>query len=82
VWVDAVLENLFIVVRALFRQRGVMELGARFGVIEVMGEETLARILVLDYEDVVLIGIRVLEQLGLEVDSTTGRLKETKIYLL
>jgi predicted aspartyl protease len=59
-----------------------MELGARFGVIEVMGEETLARILVLDYEDVVLIGIRVLEQLGLEVDSTTGRLKETKIYLL
>jgi predicted aspartyl protease len=59
-----------------------MELGARFGVLEVMGEETLARILVLDYEDVVLIGIRVLEQLGLEVDSTTGRLKETKIYLL
>jgi predicted aspartyl protease len=59
-----------------------MELGARFGVIEVVGEETLARILVLDYEDVVLIGIRVLEQLGLEVDSTTGRLKETKIYLL
>jgi len=38
--------------------------------------------LVLDYEGAALIGIRVLEQLGLEVDSTTGRLKETKIYLL
>jgi predicted aspartyl protease len=59
-----------------------MELGARFGVVEVLGEEALARILVSGYEGAALIGIRVLEQLGLEVDSTTGRLKETKIYLL
>ena len=62
--------------------RGVTELGACFGVVEIMGEETPARILVSDEVDTVLIGITVLEQLGLEVDPVTGKLKKTKLLLL
>ena len=62
--------------------KGVAELEARFGVVEVMGEETPARILVSDGVDTVLIGITVLEQLGLEVDPVTGKLKKTKLLLL
>ena len=62
--------------------RGVTELEACFGVVEIMGEETPARILVSDEVDTVLIGITVLEQLGLEVDPVTGKLKKTKLLLL
>jgi clan AA aspartic protease len=62
--------------------RGVAELEACFGVVEIMGEETPARILVSDEVDTVLIGITVLEQLGLEVDPVTGKLKKTKLLLL
>ena len=62
--------------------KGVAELEARFGVVEIMGEETPARILVSDRVDTVLIGITVLEQLGLEVDPVTGKLKKTKLLLL
>jgi len=61
--------------------KGVVELEARFGFIEIMGEETPARILVSDEVNTVLIGITVLEQLGLEVE-VTGKLKKTKLLLL
>jgi predicted aspartyl protease len=47
-----------------------------------MGEGTPARILVSDDIDTVLIGITTLEQLGLEVDPITGKLKKTRILLL
>jgi len=40
------------------------------------------RTLISDYEGEMLISSRVLEQLGLEVDLTIGRLRETKIYPL
>jgi len=46
-----------------------------------MGEETPARILVSDEVNTVLIGVTVLEQLGLEVE-VTGKLKKTKLLLL
>jgi clan AA aspartic protease len=62
--------------------KGVTELEACFGVVGIMGEETPARILVSDELDTVIIGITVLEQLGLEVDPTTGKLKKTKLLLL
>jgi len=62
--------------------KGVTELEACFGVVEIMGEETPARILVSDEVNTVLIGITVLEQLGLEVDPGTGKLKKTKLLLL
>lgn len=53
-----------------------------FLIVGVMGEETPARILVSDEIDTVFIDITVLEQLGLEVDPTTGKLKKTKLLLL
>jgi clan AA aspartic protease len=62
--------------------KGVTELEARFGFVEIMGEETPARILVSDELDNVIIGVTVLEQLGLEVDPVTGGLKKTRLLLL
>ncbi len=50
--------------------------------LKVLGEETFMRTLISDYEGEMLIDSRVLEQLGLEVDLTIGRLRETKIYPL
>ena len=47
-----------------------------------MGGETPAGILVSDEVNTVLIGITVPEQLGLEVDPVTGKLRETKLLLL
>jgi predicted aspartyl protease len=62
--------------------KGVVELEARFGFIEIMGGETPAGILVSDEVNTVLIGITVFEQLGLEVDPVTGKLRKTKLLLL
>jgi clan AA aspartic protease len=61
--------------------RGVAELEVCHGVVEIMGEETPARILVSDEVGAVLIGITVFEQLGLEVDLVTRELKKTKLLL-
>ena len=47
-----------------------------------MGKRAASQILVSDDVDLVLIGVLTLEALGLEVDPTTGRLKETEILLL
>jgi predicted aspartyl protease len=47
-----------------------------------MGRKASSQILVSDDVDLVLIGVLTLEALGLEVDPTTGRLKETEILLL
>ena len=62
--------------------KGATELSECFGVIEIMGRRAGSQILVSDEIDVVLIGVLTLEALGLEVDPTTGRLKETEILLL
>jgi predicted aspartyl protease len=47
-----------------------------------MDRKAYSHILVSDDIDVTLIGATTLETLGLEVDSVTGRLKESKTYLL
>ena len=62
--------------------RGVSELEVRYGFVEIMGEEMPARILVSDEVEDVLIGLTVLELLGLEVDPITGKLKKTALLLL
>jgi len=62
--------------------KGSVELSECLGVIEVMGRRAGSQILVSDDVDLVLIGVLTLEALGLEVDPTTGRLKETEILLL
>jgi aspartyl protease family protein len=62
--------------------KGVIEFEVRYGFIEIMGEETPTRILVSDEIDVALIGLTVLESLGLEVDSITGKLRKTTLLLL
>jgi clan AA aspartic protease len=62
--------------------KGLTELDECLGVVEVMGRKAYTHILVSDDVDVVLIGAVTLETLGFEVDSVSGRLKETKTYLL
>jgi predicted aspartyl protease len=47
-----------------------------------MGRKAYTHILVSDDIDVALMGAVTLETLSLEVDSATGRLKESKIHLL
>jgi predicted aspartyl protease len=52
------------------------------GVVEVMGREAYAHLLVSSDVEVVLIGATALEMLGLKVDPVTGKLIEGKVYLL
>jgi predicted aspartyl protease len=47
-----------------------------------MGRKAYTHILTLNDVDIVLIGAATLETLGLEVDLTTGKLKEAITYLL
>ena len=62
--------------------KGVTELDECIGIVEVMGRKAYTHILVSNDVDTVLIGATTLETLGLEVDTTTGRLKEATTYLL
>jgi clan AA aspartic protease len=62
--------------------KGLTELDECLGVVEVMGRKAYTHILVSDDVDVVLIGAVTLETLGFEVDLVSGRLEETKTYLL
>jgi aspartyl protease family protein len=68
--------------RRVATAKGVMELVECIGVVEVMGRKAYTHILVSDDVDTVLIGVVILETLGFEVDPVSGRLKETKTYLL
>jgi predicted aspartyl protease len=62
--------------------KGTAELDECIGVVEVMGRKAYVHMLVSNDVDIVLIGAITLETLGLEVDPTTGKLKETTTYLL
>jgi predicted aspartyl protease len=68
--------------RRVATAKGVAELGECIGIVEVMGRKAYSHILVSDDIDVALIGAVTLETMGLEVDPVTGRLKESKTYLL
>jgi len=68
--------------RRVATAKGVAELDECIGIVEVMGRKAYTHILVSDDVDVALIGAVTLETMGLEVDPVTGRLKESKIYLL
>jgi clan AA aspartic protease len=62
--------------------KGTVELDECIGVVEVMGRKAYVHMLASNDIDIVLIGATTLETLGLEVDTTTGKLKETTTYLL
>jgi len=62
--------------------KGLTRLDESFAVIEIQGKRGLTPLLVSkDLKDL-LIGVLTLEALGLTVDPTTGKLKETRILLL
>ncbi|AGT35950.1 hypothetical protein N186_08060 [Thermofilum adornatum] len=62
--------------------RGSMELDECIGVLEVMGKRRAVPMLVSDEMDFALLGVTTLELLRLEVDPTTGKLKESVAFLL
>jgi clan AA aspartic protease len=68
--------------RRVATAKGVTELDECIGIVEIMGRKAYTHILVSDDIDIALIGAVTLETLGLEVDPVTGRLKESKTYLL
>jgi len=62
--------------------KGLTRLDESFAIIEIQGKRGLTPLLVSkDLKDL-LIGVLTLEALGLTVDPTTGKLKETRILLL
>jgi clan AA aspartic protease len=68
--------------RRVVTAKGTAELDECVGIVEVMGRKAYTHMLVSNDVDIVLIGATTLETLGLEVDLTTGKLKEAAIYLL
>jgi len=62
--------------------RGSVELDECIGVLEVMGKRRVVPMLVSDEMDFALLGVTTLELLRLEVDPTTGKLKESVAFLL
>jgi predicted aspartyl protease len=68
--------------RRVATAKGTAELNECIGVVEVMGRKAYVHTLVSNDVDIVLIGATTLETLGLEVDPTTGKLKEATTYLL
>ncbi len=68
--------------RRVATAKGAAELDECVGVVEVMGRKAYVHMLVSNDVDIVLIGATTLETLGLEVDPTTGKLKEATTYLL
>ena len=62
--------------------KGLTRLDESFAVVEIEGKRGLTLLLISkDLKDL-LIGVLTLEALGLTVDPTTGKLKETRILLL
>ncbi len=62
--------------------KGLTRLDESFAVIEIEGKRGLTPLLVSSDLKDLLIGVLTLEALGLTVDPTTGKLKETRILLL
>ena len=61
---------------------GYLELDESFAVIEIEGRRGVTPLLVSKELSEVLVGVVTLEVLGLAVDPTTGKLRETRILLL
>ena len=61
--------------------RGPVELDECIGVIEIMGKKRAVPMLISSELNFALIGVTTLEWLRLEVDPTTGKLKESVAFL-
>ena len=68
--------------RRVATAKSTAELDECVGIVEVMGRKAYVHMLVSNDVDTVLIGATTLETLRLEVDPTTGKLKEATTYLL
>jgi clan AA aspartic protease len=62
--------------------KGPVELDECIGIIEIMGKRRAVPMLISNEVNFALIGVTTLEWLRLEVDPTTGKLKESVAYLL
>jgi clan AA aspartic protease len=62
--------------------KGYADLDESFAIVEIEGKQGVTPVLISRELKDVLIGVLTLEALGLTVDPTTGKLKETRILLL
>ncbi len=67
---------------AVLTAKGPVELDECIGIIEIMGKRRAVPMLISSEVNFALIGVTTLEWLRLEVDPTTGKLKESVAYLL
>jgi clan AA aspartic protease len=81
-WVHEKLNLKIIGRRKVETAEGEMELDESFALIEMEGKRAVTPVLISRELKDVLIGVLTLEALGLTVDPTTGKLKETRILLL
>ena len=68
--------------RRVAAAKGTTELDECISIVEVMGRKAYTHILTSNDVDTMQIGATTFETLGLEVDLTTGKLKEATTYLL
>jgi len=81
-WVHEKLNLLVTGKKKVETARGSTELDESFAVIELEGKRAVTPILISRELKDILIGAITLEALGLAVDPTTGRLRESRILLL
>jgi len=62
--------------------KGYADLDESFAIVEIEGKQGVTPVLISKEIKDALIGVLTLEALGLTVDPTTGKLKETRILLL
>jgi clan AA aspartic protease len=67
---------------AVLTAKGPVELDECIGIIEIAGKRRAVPMLISSEVNFALIGVTTLEWLRLEVDPTTGKLKESVAYLL
>jgi|BEDMetMinimDraft_1075159.scaffolds.fasta_scaffold01499_5 Predicted aspartyl protease len=81
-WVHEKLNLKIIGKRKVETAKGETELDESFALVEMEGKHAATPVLISRELKDVLIGVLTLEALGLTIDPTTGKLKETRILLL
>lgn len=81
-WVHEKLNLKIIGKRRIETAKGETELDESFALVEMEGKHAVTPVLISRELKDVLIGVLTLEALGLTIDPTTGKLKETRILLL
>ena len=81
-WVHEKLNLMIVDKKRVETTKGFTELDESFLVVEIEGRRAVTPVLISKELKDILIGVLTLEALGLAVDPSTGKLKESRILLL